>query len=906
MPGGRVVSVASEFSAVLMQLRVRAGMTQEDLAERSGLSVSTIRGLESGKRSNLRMATVQELADALALRPEDREELLSAAVPGDLVGDQYDDVPSALAVGQAVTKERRPENPGSGLVSGQPSSVAHDALSDATEQLARAVAAHWQREERRLQVQDPFPLPVRWQVTSEVLTDHWANIHRLPTGGTDGPLDLDGQLDGIAETYRRIPSRRLVVLGRSGSGKTVLALRFVLDHLKTRTPGEPVPVIFSIGAWNPATITLRDWLTDQLIRDHPALAARGPDGASLASALVESSLLLPVFDGFDEIADGLRRPALRALNASTLPLLLTSRPAEYISAVRETHPLASAAAIELTDLTLDDLAQYLPRTTRRADRANPAGAWEPVLAELGEQPPDGPAPPLATVLTTPLMVTLARSIYSDTPGRDPSELLDNQRFGSRKALEDHLLGNFIPTVYHHRPERGRAGRHRHGFTPERAGRWLGYLAQHLNQLETPDLAWWRLGTAMDRFSRMFALGLLTALVVGATTGLGNIAVDVIATSHGLGYVLKRGLVVALLHGLVAGLGSGILYGAVGCRRAAEPTRLRVQIFGSTRAMRTRFLPRFTLGLALGLLAALVLELVDQVAPAGLGLDDRLGSALVFMPGVGLGTGLMFGLMAWLEAPIDIRSAVSPADLLKTNRRYVVFSLLTWGLVFGLAAGLIKMFTAGSGFGLTAELATAFGLALGYWFSLTAWGQWIALARIWLPLTGRLPWALGAFLDDACGRGVLRQAGAVYQFRHARLQHHLGRTFGLVPDPVPRRPPDDLTAADDALSNSSAGSVLSRGGRARDVPSLDDLFASHAARVAGILDGASHELEEADPGTSSQIGTLDPDEAQRLAREAREAVNNDLIELFLKLGPPPEAANSDHYEPINSGGGGTRE
>jgi hypothetical protein len=31
-----------------------------------------------------------------------------------------------------------------------------------------------------------------------------------------------------------------------------------------------------------------------------------------------------------------------------------------------------------------------------------------------------------------------------------------------------------------------------------------------------------------------------------------------------------------------------------------------------------------------------------------------------------------------------------------------------------------------------------------------------------------------FLADAHQRGVLRQAGAVYQFRHAELQRHLAR------------------------------------------------------------------------------------------------------------------------------------
>lgn len=69
-----------------------------------------------------------------------------------------------------------------------------------------------------------------------------------------------------------------------------------------------------------------------------------------------------------------------------------------------------------------------------------------------------------------------------------------------------------------------------------------------------------------------------------------------------------------------------------------------------------------------------------------------------------------------------------------------------------------------------------GGGLSYTLAFTAWGQWILLSRIWLPLTGRLPWAVTAFLDDAYRRGVLRQAGAVYQFRHARLQDHLSRAY----------------------------------------------------------------------------------------------------------------------------------
>lgn len=72
--------MADQFAPALRRFRTRAALTQEALAERSGVSVSTIRGFETGRRSNPQLGTVRQLADALSLSPADREELLSAAV----------------------------------------------------------------------------------------------------------------------------------------------------------------------------------------------------------------------------------------------------------------------------------------------------------------------------------------------------------------------------------------------------------------------------------------------------------------------------------------------------------------------------------------------------------------------------------------------------------------------------------------------------------------------------------------------------------------------------------------------------------------------------------------------------------------------------------------------------------
>ncbi|SMQ19946.1 Trypsin-like peptidase domain-containing protein [Streptomyces sp. Ag82_O1-12] len=673
-------------------------------------------------------------------------------------------------------------------------------LRQAAERLASRVAPQWRKEERRRNVHDPFPLPVGFGNADTCRFDHWAKIRDAPPGVDPGPLTLAGRLDEIVEVYRSIPSRRLVVLGAAGSGKTILALRFVLDWLDDRTARDPIPVIFSLGSWDPTTISLRDWMCRQLVRDY-GLATPAAHGKDLSGALVDTGWILPVLDGFDEIASGLRGAALKELDRTTTPLLLTSRPGEYGDAVTKQRPLPKAAVVELDELTLKDIVVYLPLTSSPGtDGSLHNTVWEPVLDELRKQRRSPGAENVARVLSTPLMVAMARTIYSDAPGREPEELLNTVEFATPEALQKHLLAAFTPAAYEPSPtDRDTGRRRRSHWNPDRAQHWLGYLAAHLDQLgrartgiPARDLAWWQLGTSMRRSSRMVVIGFLAALALGVTTAVGNVPVGLVATSLGLEFALVRGLVVGLLHGLVNGLFFGLVYGFVS-RGAAEPSRVRVQVFGRTRGRRARFLPRFKLGLMCGGLAALVILFLDRVVVESLGLADGLDGGrvggLVFVPGLGLGVGLVLGLMAWLEVPIDIRSGVSSSELLSQDRRNVIFHLLVWALVFGMGAGIPNgLMEVGPGagpeagpvrgllVGLVFGIEAAFGGGLAYGLSLTAWGQWVALARIWLPLTGQLPWRLIAFLNDACERGVLRQSGAVYQFRHAQLQDHLTQVF----------------------------------------------------------------------------------------------------------------------------------
>ncbi|MBP5928940.1 NACHT domain-containing protein [Streptomyces sp. LBUM 1479] len=631
---------------------------------------------------------------------------------GTFVGRVMGDV--TINYGASASQPARQEAPAARALAG------NQRLAEAADQLAQAVGAQWRREEERQRVHDPFPLPIRWHLAPEALTDHWANIRRGPAGVTFGPLALTGHLDQVVDVYQQIPSGRLVVLGRVGSGKTVLTLRFVLDLLDTGTNTDLVPVIFSLGSWNPTTTSLRDWLTDQLLRDHPGLAAPGPTGSSLAAALVEAGRILPVLDGFDEIADRLRCAALEALNATRMPLLLTSRPDEYATAVAAADVLTAAAGIELDDLTRTDLADYLPRTTRKtATGSGTTTMWDPVLARLCKHPSGLAEANLTAVLSTPLMVVLARTIYSDTPGRDPAELLDTHQFATAQDLEDHLLRGFASAVYQHPPLDQRSS-HRgyRSWDPDLVQHWLGYLAWHLNRLGTKDLAWWQLGNTISRTTRMLVGGLVFGLAAALANALANglLIGFVLARTHlgwdgavGLAFPFRGGGRAWLVYGLVSGLAGGLVAGlALGLRfglrsDGGEPSRIQLHIRGRARQALEQLADGvffgwgawLVIGLASGLAGVLASQLIDWRV---LGPVDVMWALLWTWFPAGLIAGLVFGIAFALQTPTDIKIAVSPSELLTANRKTAGFQSfagwLAFGLAFGYLGGLANAFAGG--------------------------------------------------------------------------------------------------------------------------------------------------------------------------------------------------------------------
>jgi predicted ATPase/DNA-binding XRE family transcriptional regulator len=74
------------FAALLRRQRLAAGLTQEALAERAGLSARAVGDLERDPGRSPRLATVTLLADALGAGPQERAALLAAARPARAAG----------------------------------------------------------------------------------------------------------------------------------------------------------------------------------------------------------------------------------------------------------------------------------------------------------------------------------------------------------------------------------------------------------------------------------------------------------------------------------------------------------------------------------------------------------------------------------------------------------------------------------------------------------------------------------------------------------------------------------------------------------------------------------------------------------------------------------------------------
>ena len=592
-------------------------------------------------------------------------------------------------------------------------------LTAATRALATATTTQLRTEAEVRELLRPCQLNVTWSAAAPELAD--------PKCQT---AVQSGSVDGLVPWYRRLPSRRLVVLGPAGSGKSALATLLALGLLDDAALNDPLPLVLPLGAWNPR-VDLRTWMTQRLRDDYPALRNIELYGSYAADLLIEQRRILPILDAFDEVPANLRISALQGIDRAmppATPVVLTSRRRAYASTVAKAAPLRNAHVVELEPVAEEALAEVLRGSSSRFG----ASRWEPLLMQIRHDPTG----PLATALSSPLMVWLTRTKYADV-ATNPTELLDPNRFPDRATIEEFLLDELVPTLFPEEDAEHLPMTSDH-WPPEQAKAWLEFLASRMQQRE---LAWWELRRLVHRYwltvLGAISLGLLTALSVGMMVALVNklTVLDVASwTGASAGCLVSVGT-------LVNATSKG--------RNASASVR-----FGAARSM---LVVSLVAGTAVGL-----------VFGAMFGADPGLISGL----SVAIATALRFSL----GSPVELSRPPSPEATMARDRALVGLVCLVFGVGVGTAAALLF----GGGRTGMVWLGFSSGALLGFVLAVMSrnW-WWFTVARAWLAMRGRVPYRLLEFLDDAHKLGVLRQVGARYQFRHARIQDHLAKDSPLV-------------------------------------------------------------------------------------------------------------------------------
>lgn len=577
------------------------------------------------------------------------------------------------------------------------------------------------------------PARVRWAATHRPVAD--ASADHLRAGA-----QVEGGLDEILRYHWESSGGRLVILGAAGTGKTAAAVLLVQAALRARRADDPVPALIGVASWDPHHEHVVDHLSAQLIRDHPYLM-NAEYGPAAASGLLTSGRVTPVLDGFDELTPDRRPAALTELNRSGLSrMVLTSRLEEYEDATGAVV-LTGAAVVELLPPQVDAVIGFIsagcaPRLLTR---------WEPVFTAMRADP-SGPVP---TALTNPLTLALARLTYVD---RDPADLLDRDRFGTARAVRDHLIDGFVPAQYDPNQRRDDpSGRLRYG--PPQALHWLAYLAGQMEHRRLSDLAWWHIPHLVPPALRVLAsVPVFTALawLVTATVWGGHLVLGIALA--GLPLIA---LSIARQHR--AGPIPPATLGRLSGRR-----QLRHSLAAGAR---TGLVTTVAVALAIGLRDMIV----PQEVPAHSELPIVLAAALVF--------GVAVGGIATVGAAVRRNAPVTAPDPGRSFRAHLLFLLAGRILPTALVICLFILISIPGddvppSLGNTLVPALAFSLLAGAAFVLPeAAGQYAVAVGI-LTVAGKAPARPLRFLADAHRRGVLRQQGATYQFRHAELQTSL--------------------------------------------------------------------------------------------------------------------------------------
>lgn len=713
--------------------------------------------------------------------------------------------------------------------------AAPDSCVDPFAELRVRIGVQWQAEIGVRWLSRPRPLRLSLQSTTRAAA---AAVGRQSLAVALLPTTVDPRpaAHELVTAFVHDATRQWVIIGEKGAGKTTVALLFALAACDAAA-GAPVPIVLSAAGWTPPDPEdetgerVEDWLVRRITEEYPVVGRQVMDQPGALDRI------MLVLDGIDEMASHLLELALVDLDRASagLSMVLTSRASEFESAVTAVGALSRATVLEIQPVKPADAGDYLGQRELTGSTR-----WQRVIDEMDRDPKGD----LASALSTPLMVSLARRAYQ-RPADQPDELLT---FHTRTEIERYLLDKFLAAVYPVDVQR------RH------ARRWLAFLARYLERRpdDRENLRWWQLAEAVpqwvfvvifpvlvsaivpvlmllldrawagrfDAWRSDVVIGVFAGLSIGVLSGVrvarfqptaqvrGGVVgatvagtvrdlVTTVALAAGFGALLlgvawltdkplaietaldaaewfkdllagqdatvrATSFLVALLVALLS------VMNAMAAGRHGQPLRTAPRL----RSLPGNFLGGVTLAAPVTLPVA-VLFLTNDV----FGMRTAIGLAAMF----GWLVAIPVGVVRWFGRPIDEGKTDSPESVLRADRKAVLGGTLASGVgtvvfivvtIWTLAAISFPDDPTGSETGTMIFVLSVLSLfpitlvpVVVFFGSGSPWLPYL-VARLWLAVGRRLPWRLDSFLQSAYETGVLRKAGAAYQFRHDSLRQHL--------------------------------------------------------------------------------------------------------------------------------------
>lgn len=281
---------------------------------------------------------------------------------------------------------------------------------------------------------------------------------------------------------------RLLIIGPPGSGKSTLLLQLALRLLSQKRA--TLPVVLNLATWQSKYQTLHEWLADILWLELRV-------SKNLAKQILESTPLVLLLDGLDEVAEAHRTTCIEAIGeygaVAERQYVISSR----IEAYQQTQGDAPVhLQIELSPLSLERITEELQQMGRKQPEVMP------LLHALRQDPL------LQEAVQTPFYLNTAQSLFAGGKKWQAWSFAAADLEGRKKELLDRYIQQKLHTFQTIK------------YAPEQTTQWLSTLA---SQMTKDNLAYFELTDVQPRWWmgkkwKVLLLGILFGILLGVICG----------------------------------------------------------------------------------------------------------------------------------------------------------------------------------------------------------------------------------------------------------------------------------------------------------------------------------------------------------------------------------------------------